>query len=65
MNFKLFFSFALRVNYIASLDNTLADMLSRGQHRQFINLYPDSVYITPIIPTYLSQYIRLIPSLIQ
>jgi len=62
---QIVFSFALRVEYIASLDNSLADMLSRGQHRQFISLYPNSLYMTPIIPTYLSQYIKLIPSLKQ
>ena len=62
---QIVYSFALRVEYVASLDNKLADMLSRGQHRQFIKQYPNSVYLTPIIPSYLSQFIKVIPSLLQ
>ncbi len=62
---QIIFSFALRVEYITSFDNKLADMLSRGQHRQFIKQNPNSIYLTPIIPPYLSQFIRFVPSLLQ
>ena len=63
--YQIIFSFALKVDYITSLDNKLADMLSRGQHRQFIKQFPDSLYLSPVIPSYLSQYIKIVLSLLQ
>jgi hypothetical protein len=62
---QIVFSFAIRVNYIPTHDNQLADMLSRGQHRKFIKQNPDSIYITPVIPSYLSHLINTVPSLSQ
>jgi hypothetical protein len=59
------FSFSIKVDYIATFENRLADMLSREQHRQFIRLYPNSIYLTPNIPLYLSHLIKLVPSLKQ
>ena len=62
---QIVFSFAIRVNYIPTHDNQLADMLSRGQHRKFIKQNSDSIYITPVIPSYLSHLINTVPSLSQ
>jgi hypothetical protein len=60
---QIVFSFAIKVEYIPSLQNTQADMLSRGQFTQFRSRNPQIIYLNPIIPDYLSDLIDPPPSL--
>ena len=56
---QIVFSFAIRVEHISSVRNVQADMLSRSQYTQFINLNPQMIYLTPAVPNYLSHLIDL------
>ena len=54
---QIVFSFAIKVEYIPSLQNTQADMLSRGQFTQFRSRNPQMIYLNPIVPNYLFDLI--------
>ena len=60
---QIVFSFAIRVEHISSAKNAKADMLSRAQYRQFLNLNPQMTYLTPVVPNYLFHLVDLPPTL--
>ena len=59
---QIVFSFAIRVEHITSAQNINADMLSRAQYVQFRNLNPQMIYLTPVVPSYLSHLVDLPPT---
>jgi len=59
---QIVYSFAIKVEHISSVQNLHADMLSRGQYKQFRNLNPQMTYLNPIVPSYLSHLIDLPPA---
>ena len=60
---QIYFSFSLRVDYISSLNNKLAGMLSRDQFKSFTKINPNMNFISSQIPLFLTHLISSIPSI--